>query len=441
MKFRPGSAVVLAAVLLLGAAVVAPPAQAEATKIQSSEQRLLPTGGDEVHDLFGVAVAIDGKTMVIGAQGADGDGFDTGVVFIFDRSAGGWVQTARLFANDADIPQRRIDIPELPGSADDEFGTSVGISGDTVVVGSPGHSTVPSRQSSGNVYVFQRLPGGWIQQAELTAPSPNTSGTFGSPRTLAISGDMIAVGNAIGNSTIAVPSVAVYTRKNGTWDLTATLTVPDDPLFSPDSVAIDGHTLVVGATISDAPSAPFAGAAYVFRFMEEGPKAGTWVQQAKLTATDANSSSEFGFSVGVRGNVVVVGAIFAPGATAQSGAAYVFASDDGVWSQKAKLIGSGGADGDFFGLSVAVDSGTVVVSATGHATSVASQAGSAYIYRRLNGNWAQLAEVSASDGVPGGTFGEGVAIQGSTLVIGAGGQNANVEGYSEGEAYVYRLNP
>ena len=65
MKFRSGSAVISAAALVLGAAVVAPPAQAQLTKIQRSEQRLLPTGDDVVHDLFGSAVAIDSNTMVI----------------------------------------------------------------------------------------------------------------------------------------------------------------------------------------------------------------------------------------------------------------------------------------------------------------------------------------------------------------------------------------
>jgi hypothetical protein len=110
MKVRSGSAVIFAVALILGAALVAPPAQAQLTKIQRSEQRLLPTGADVVHDLFGSAVAIDGDTMVIGAQGADGIGFDTGVAYIFERSEHGWVQTAKLFANDADIPARRTDI-------------------------------------------------------------------------------------------------------------------------------------------------------------------------------------------------------------------------------------------------------------------------------------------------------------------------------------------
>ena len=439
MKSRSGSAAIFTTGILLGAAAVAPPAQAQ-LKIQRSEQRLLPTGDDVVHDLFGSAVAIDGKTMVIGAQGADGIGFDTGVAYIFERSGDGWVQTAKLFANDADIPQRRTDVPELPATIDDEFGTSVAISGDTVAIGSPGHRSRPDLPpSSGAVYVFQRVDGTWIQQAELSPPTPATDGTFGSPRTLGISGDIIAVGNSIGTSATAIPSVAIFTRTNGTWGLTATLTVPDDFSFSPDSVAVDRHTVVVGSTFSDAVGAFQAGAAYVFRFVEEGPMAGSWVQQARLTATDPSFGALFGFSVAVSGKVAAVGAVSGPGVTAQSGAAYAFTRDDGAWGKEAKLIARDGADGDFFGMSVALDDGTVLVGAQSHTTAVAPQAGSAYVYRRLNGDWSQLAEVSASDGIQGGTFGQTVAIQGATLLVGAAGQNANVEGYSGGEAYVYRL--
>jgi len=97
--------------------------------------------------------------------------------------------------------------------------------------------------------------------------------------------------------------------------------------------------------------------------------------------------------------VAPVGAVSGPGVTAQSGAAYAFTREDGVWGKEAKLIASDGADGDFFGKSLALDHGTVIVGAESHTTAAAPRAGSAYVYRRLNGNWSQLAEVSASDGI------------------------------------------
>jgi hypothetical protein len=434
MKFGSEFPVMFSAALLLGAAVAALPAQAQVTKTQSSEQRLEPTGADVVHDTFGSAVAIDGDTMVIGAQAGDGIGFDTGVAYIFERSEEGWVQTAKLFANDAHVPNRSAITPELPAQGDhaDEFGTSVAISGDTVVVGAPGRTSPLGPADAGAVYVFQRVAGVWSQQAELSSPAFSAGGSFGSFQTLGISGNTIAVGDQ--GSRFVLPAVDVFTRTNGAWTLTATLGVPDDFSFLPASVAIDGHTVVVGSTGSDAPGAFFAGAAYVFRLMEEGPTAGAWVQQATLTAADAASGADFGISVSVSGNLIAVGADRGPGATPQSGAAYVFAGQAGGWSQKAKLIAGDGGDFDGFGQSVSVSGGAVLVGAS-HGT-----AGSAYVYMRRNAKWSQVAEVAPSDGVGGG-FGDTVAIHDTTLLIGAFNQNQEPEGYAEGEAYVYRLNP
>jgi hypothetical protein len=435
MKFHPKSSVIFAAALLLGAAAAALPAQAQLTKTQLSELRLEPTGDDIVHDTFGFAVAIDGDIMVIGAQAGDGIGFDTGVAYIFERSADGWVQTAKLFANDAHVPVRDANTPEIPagGQHADEFGTSVAISGDTVAIGAPGRFSSLGQNNVGVVYVFQRVAGAWIQQAELSSPAPSNGGVFGSFQSLGISGNTIVVGDL--GTQVILPAVDVFTRTNGTWSLSATLGVPDDFSFLPDSVAIDGNTVVVGSTQSDAPSAFLAGAAYVFRFMEEGPNAGTWVQQATLTAADAASEARFGISVSVSANLIAVGADRGPGATPQSGAAYVFAGQAGGWSQKAKLAAGDGRDFDSFGQSVSVSGATVLVGASSH-----RPASSAYVYMRRMGTWSQVAEVAPSDGFGGG-FGETVAIHDTTLLIGAFGQHPEPEGYTEGEAYVYRLNP
>jgi FG-GAP repeat protein len=435
MKFHPKSSVIFAAALLLGAAAAALPAQAQVTKTQLSELRLEPTGDDIVHDTFGFAVAIDGDTMVIGAQAGDGIGFDTGVAYIFERSADGWVQTAKLFANDAHVPLRDAKTPELPakGQHADEFASTVAISGDTVAVGAHGRFNSLGQNNTGVVYVFQRVAGAWIQQAELSSPAPSNGSNFG--LALGISGVTIVVGDVGGPANFFTPNVDVFTRTNGTWTLTTTLTVPDDFAFQPDSVAIAGHTVVVGSTGSDAPSAFGAGAAYVFRLMEAGPMAGTWVPQATLTAADAASEARFGISLSVSDNLIAVGADLGPGATPRSGAAYVFAGEAGGWSQKAKLIAGDGADSDEFGLSVSVSGAAVLVGAFNH-----GQSGSAYVYMRRIGTWSQVAEVAPSDGFAG-AFGGAVAIQDTTLLIGADNQHKEPEGYAEGEAYVYRLNP
>ena len=412
-----------------------PLAHAQRPTTQQTEQRLQPAGETDENDEFGSAVAISGDRMVIGGQGAAGIGFDTGAAYIFERSGNTWVQTAKLFASDGHIVKRDpITGEPVPGDHADEFGTGVAISGDTVAIGAPGRTVPGTTNNNGTVYVFQLINGAWVQQAELTAPIPTPGGNFGNFQTLGISGDTLVVGDP-GNSQTVPAAIQVFTRKHGTWTFTSSLTVPDDLSFLPDSVAIDGHTLVVGSTSSDAPLASFAGAVYVFRFLEAQ---GTWVQEARLTAADATFFGQFGFSVSVDDNLIAVGA---NNGLNGAGAAYVFARKDGFWSQEAKLTASDGANFDAFGQSVSVSAARLLVGASGHVTPAGDPFGAAYVYMRREGEWSQIAEVMPSDAIGGGFFGDSVAIQDNTLLIGASNQHPAVEGYPGGESYVYRLIP
>jgi hypothetical protein len=408
-----------------------PLAHAQQPTTQQTEQRLQPAGETAENDEFGGAVAISGDRMVIGGEAAAGLGFDTGAAYIFERFGNSWVQTAKLFANDGHVVQQdpTTGLP-APGQHADRFGTGVAISGDTVAIGAPGRTVPGFTADSGTVYVFQLVHGTWIQQAELTAPHPTPNGSFGDFQTLGLSGDTLVVGDP-GNSVSVPAAIQVFTRKHRTWTLTATVTVPDDFSFFPDSVAIDGHTLVVGSTSSDTPLAPFAGAVHVFRFLEAQ---GTWVKEATLTAADAATSSQFGLSVSVSDNVAAVGAN-----NGQTGAAYVFARKDGGWHQEAKLTASDGADFDGFGQSLSVSEARLLVGASGHTTPSGDPFGAAYVYMRREGKWSQIAEVMPSDAIGGGSFGDSVAIQDNTLLIGASNQHPAVEGYAGGESYVYRL--
>lgn len=426
------------------------PVHGQAATIQQSERILQPAGEIAEHDSFGAAAAIslNGSTMIIGGFNADGNEIGAGAAYIFDLIGGNWVQTAKLFAADGHASP----IPPIPGNfASDAFGTTVAISedGNRVIVGAPSHkhtgTPVPPNvlsSGSGAVYVFHRTNGAWSQEAELLPPHPTNNNRFGdAPDSggLAISGNTIVVTDqeaAVIFPGLVPATVDVFTRANGTWTLTTQLFVPNDPFFLPSSAAFNGQTLVVGSDGSDTPGAFGSGAAYVFQFSE-----GQWSAPVTLAAGDATSGALFGFSVSLSGNLVAVGASAGPGATSQSGAAYVFTSEEGVWSQKAKLIASDGLDFDNFGVAISSSGQTVFVGADTH-TPVATGtflAGSAYVYRHVNGVWQQVAQVSASDGISGGHYGSAVAVRNNTLLVGAVGQHPPVEGYPGGEAYVYSL--
>lgn len=110
-----------------------------------------------------------------------------------------------------------------------------------------------------------------------------------------------------------------------------------------------------------------AEAAYVF----EG-KGVSWVQEAKLVAADEAPYDGFGNAVAIQGNCVVVGSPHNDGGV---GAAYTFERGDGAWNQQAKLVASDGTGGDFFGNGIAVSGDVILIGAPFH-----GGGGSAYVF-------------------------------------------------------------
>ncbi len=309
------------------------------------------------------------------------------------------------------------------------------------------------------------------QQAYLKASQVTAHDYFG--RSVAISGDTVVVGahNEDGSATgvdgteneLAPDAGAVYVfvRSGTTWRqqayLKATQVTANDQFGF--SVAIAGDTLVVGANLEDGSStgvngtvnelAPDAGAAYIFVRRTGGNGGRTWSQQAYLKASQVTANDQFGFSVAISGDTVVVGANLEDGSATgvngvvnelapDAGAAYVFVRSGTTWSQQAYLKTSQVTAGDLFGTSVAVAGDTVVVGATledGSATGVngsvdelASGAGAAYVFVRSGTTWSQQARLKASQARANDYFGRSVASSGDTVVVGAPEENGSATG-------------
>jgi hypothetical protein len=139
--------------------------------------------------------------------------------------------------------------------------------------------------------------------------------------------------------------------------------------------SIDGERVVVGAH-GDDDAGTSSGSAYVFRLDNNGtpldPSDDFWIEETRLTASDADPVDDFGWSVSISGNRVVVGSLLDDDAGNRSGAAYVFRRDDAGtpldpgddgWVQEAKLIAADAASGNLFGSSVAISDDRVVVGA------------------------------------------------------------------------------
>ena len=367
-------------------------------------------------DFFGEPVAISGDTLVTGAQGDDDAAPSSGSAYVFRRGSTAWSVEAKLTASDA--------------AENDFFGHSVAISGDTIVVGADLDGD--AGDFSGSAYVFQRSGTAWNEEAKLTAGDAAADDRFG--ESVAISGDTVVVG-AWFNDDADVDSGSAYVfQRNGTdWSQQAKLTPSDaaaSDLFGV-SVAISGDTVVVGAWLDDDAGAD-SGSAYVFQ------RSGTaWSEQAKLTASDAAAGDVFGVSVAISGDTVVVGAYGNDDAGPDSGSAYVFQRSGTAWSEQAKLTAGNAAEGDLFGRSVSVGGDIAVVGAVGEDVA-GPDSGSAYVFRR-NGTawWSEQAKLTASDAAAEDLFGRSVAVSGDTVVAGAvGGSDA---GLQSGSAYVFEV--
>ena len=156
----------------------------------------------------------------------------------------------------------------------------------------------------------------------------------------------------------------------------------------------------------------------------------------KLTPSDGKAEDEFGWAVAVAGDTMVIGAD-ADGRTINTGAAYVFTRADGEWSEMAKLTASDGSRDDYFGYWVAVDGDTVVVGAY-RDDDKGLQSGSVYVFVKPSSGWAsatETAKLTASDGERFDLFGRTVSVDGDTIVVGAYLDDDN--GPESGSAYVF----
>ena len=300
-----------------------------------SQQAYLKASNTDAGDLFGFSVAIAGDTLVVGAYkeasnatGVNGNQADNsaawaGAAYVFVRSGSSWSQQAYLKTSNS--------------ATFDDFGISVAIDGDTLVVGARGEDSNAtgvngnqadnSASSAGAAYVFVRSGSSWSQQAYLKASNPDVGDLFG--RTVAIDGDTLVVGahgeasNATGvngnqadNSASEAGAAYVFVRSGSSWSQQAYLKASNTDALDIFGfpVAISGDTLVVGAwnESSNATgvngnqadnSISKAGAAYVF--VRSGS---SWSQQAYLKASNPDTDDWFGFPVAISGDTLVVGA-------------------------------------------------------------------------------------------------------------------------------------
>jgi hypothetical protein len=328
------------------------------------QQKLTASDGAE-NDGFGVSVAIDGDTIIVGAWHDNvGINIGQGSAYVFTRSGTTWTEQQKLLASD--------------GLETDNFGKSVAIDGNTAIIGAP-QDDVDNHGESGSAYVFVRSGTVWTQQAHLFASDGAHQDIF---YAVAISGDTALVGaygddiGANGNQ----GSAYVFVRSGTVWTQQQKLTASDGAAGDSFgnggwSVAIDGNTAVIGATQDDVGGNMDQGSAYVF--VRSGT---TWTEQAHLFSPDGATLSNFG-SVAIEGNTILAGGSGTNiGLNQGVGAAYVFVRNGTVWTMQKQLIASDGAEADHLGFSVAISGNKIFAGAYQANIGTANDQGTAYVF-------------------------------------------------------------
>lgn len=373
-----------------------------------AESAKLPYPDVGASELFGFSVSIsaDGTRVAVGTVNTSGDGlYRAGKVMVYFNSGGTWALEARLLAPDA-IPFNSF------GQS-----VSMTPNGATLVIGAPGDSEGESKSPGkfyhftragttwnhrstttiadavagdmvglcvrvnagdtlslvvtaggqnnfmGAAYIFTRTTSTsstWVLQAKLTAGDANVNRYFGFTASISSAGDRVLVSAIYGQPNGVYRAGAVYSfvRSGNNWTQEAVI-LPSDggPIsqFGEYITANDAFTRVfIGADMATVNGITGAGAIYVFERTASGT---VWTQVAKITSPDPIEQGAFGFSLATNtaGTRLFIGSIRArAGKAIAPGALYNYLLIGNQWVYQGKNSSSDGAQGDFFGYSVAV---------------------------------------------------------------------------------------
>ncbi len=407
------------------------------------EQQLMTemAGTGSGTDQFGTTTALDGDTAVVTARGV-------GRAYVFVRDGLLWSLQAELWPDDA--------------ASGGEFGNAVDLDGDTVAIGAfKAEVTSPSyTDDAGRVYVFHRDAGIWTKQANLTAPSPQSSGNFGI--SVALQGDELLVGSYSGGA-------YWFKRAGGAW-LFEGQPQPSTGALAHGfgySVALEGDSMVIGAPREALGINSLVGAAYVF-----ARSGGTWVQTQRIASPYTAAESWFASKVALQGDTAIIGSPYAKSGMRTGFVDVYRRGSDGTWTPEVMqnpgygnagislavfgdlaLIGSSSStvlmqrtagvwslrQTFTSGSAVALDGTRILLGASsdrGDGSTATSTNGAAFIYEPDGGAWVLRQRLTTGNSRGGTGLGNAVAMKGNTLLVGAASE-PTAAGGQVGAAYVF----
>lgn len=304
------------------------------------------------------------------------------------------------------------------GSDDDRFGTSVATAGNLLVLGSP-HITSPfSSPAPGAVYLFERDGQLWSQVDKLQPATGMPNDRFG--WSVTVSRNLLAVGAPMDDEQSTDAGAAyVFRRGPNGWIQETKLLSPNAPGDSFGlSVDLWDDTLVVGEPRASSPRA------YVYRRSAEG----TWSPEATLFPTPGGNPGEFGESVAIYQDQVLVGAsefqFPIGGPVGPIGAVYPFFREGDTWSAGTRIDSPTGFATGHFGFAIDLYDEYAVIGAYNETYSSEGMEGAAYVYQLSSPTqWSLYQTLVSSDQSPEDFFGQSVSIYQDRLLVGAPGED------------------
>lgn len=325
--------------------------------------------------------------------------------------------------------ERVVRLVAFDASTYDFYGNDVAIDNDTVVIGALKDGD--NGPNSGSAYVYRSDGESYNFESKLLANGGMSFDNFG--QAVAIDGDTILIG-ARGYEGVGVASGAAffYTYEDGQW-IEWPVLLPSDGQ-SGDSfgstVALSNDIALIAAEGDDDIDSR-AGSVYVYRYV-----GGAWKEGAKLVTSDGTAYHCFGKSILIHSETVILTACNDHDLGENAGSAYVFRNVGGEWVQEKEIYAADGAAGAAFGYSGAICGDVAVIGALKD-SELGHESGAAYVFRYNGSDWIQEAKLTPDDPSPGQRFGVSVDISGDTIVIGA--DNDRETAVDAGAAYIFKF--
>ncbi len=318
-------------------------------------------------------------------------------------------------------------LPSAGGGANHNFGNSVSVDGNRMVVGAPNYSL--NTIVHGAVYVFDFDGTTWSESQIITPFDGNNNDQFGV--SVSLSGSRLFIGaNKDDDAVTDAGVVFVYDFIGVSWQFSQKI-IADDAASGfkfGGSLSVSGNRALIGSDKAGGDINITTGAAYVFEFSNN-----LWNQTARLLPSDGAEFDNFGVSVSLFGNRALIGNSENDDSGNGSGSAYVFDFDGTNWSETQILAASNAGFQHKFGTSVSLSNNRALIGASGE-NSNGDNTGAAYIFDFSFNSWTQTQKLNATDNQANAKFGNSVNLIGDRVLITA------VTDTNKGAAYVFDLN-